>query len=193
MDSYSAYLEKLSLLFKEHFKLNVHEPSNTFLKHVIDWNNVQTTSKARAVHDYIAMHPDSPYIELCLRMLQDEEEKELWLNATTEHKLDSYIAFLKRVENSKFKGVAELLIEKLSPKTDICIPDIGDFGDVEVIELMVKVGQEVNKDDLLIVLESDKVTMEIPSPYRGIIESIECTLGEKVSEGSLIAKISEIN
>lgn len=72
----------------------------------------------------------------------------------------------------------------------ILLPDVGDFDDIEVIEVLVAAGDEVAVDDSLITLESDKATMEIPSPFAGIIESVTVKVGERISKGSLIANIS---
>src|SRR5260221_305003 len=69
---------------------------------------------------------------------------------------------------------------------DVKVPDIGDFKDVEVIEVLVKPGDSVAKEQSLISLESDKATMEIPAPEAGMVKSIVVKLGDKVSEGSLI-------
>lgn len=69
---------------------------------------------------------------------------------------------------------------------EIKIPDIGGSTDVEVIELNVAVGDQVNVDDPLIVLESDKASMEVPSPYAGNINEMRVAVGDKVSEGDLI-------
>ncbi|MEA2304791.1 MAG: dihydrolipoamide dehydrogenase [Solirubrobacteraceae bacterium] len=66
------------------------------------------------------------------------------------------------------------------------VPDIGDFTDVPVIEILVEVGQEVAAEDPLVVLESDKATMELPSPGPGVIESLHVTVGDKLSEGDLV-------
>ena len=70
--------------------------------------------------------------------------------------------------------------------TDIRVPDIGDFKDVPIIEIFVKLGDNVNVDDPLISLESDKATMDVPSPQAGTIKEIAVKTGDKVSEGSLI-------
>ena len=72
---------------------------------------------------------------------------------------------------------------------EIKVPDIGDFKDVEVIEILVKPGDAVAKEQSLISLESDKATMEIPAPEAGVVRSIVVKLGDKVSEGSLILKL----
>ncbi|MDD5240181.1 MAG: dihydrolipoyl dehydrogenase [Sulfuricella sp.] len=69
---------------------------------------------------------------------------------------------------------------------EITVPDIGDFKDIDVIEILVKPGDKVNKDDSLISLESEKATMEIPSPYAGTVKTINIKAGDKVSQGSLI-------
>ncbi|MGV8712288.1 MAG: dihydrolipoyllysine-residue acetyltransferase [Nitrosomonas sp.] len=71
----------------------------------------------------------------------------------------------------------------------ILIPDIGDFKDVPVIEVLVKAGDAVNAEDALITLESDKATIEIPSPYSGSIKELFVRVGDKVSEGAVVAAI----
>ena len=68
----------------------------------------------------------------------------------------------------------------------VLIPDIGDFQDVPVIEVLVKSGDSVRAEDPLIVLESDKATIEVPSPFGGVVGEISVKLGDKVSEGTLI-------
>src|ERR1041384_1277410 len=70
--------------------------------------------------------------------------------------------------------------------TEVRVPDIGDFKNVEVIEVLVKPGDTVAKEQSLITLESDKATMEIPSPGPGIVQSIKVKVGDKVSKGSPI-------
>ena len=72
---------------------------------------------------------------------------------------------------------------------DILIPEIGDAEDVEVIEVLVAVGDEVRVDEGLIVVESDKASMEVPSPWAGRIESIAVVLGDLVEEGQLIVRL----
>jgi pyruvate dehydrogenase E2 component (dihydrolipoamide acetyltransferase) len=72
---------------------------------------------------------------------------------------------------------------------DVRLPDIGDFEHVDVVEVLVKAGDRVAKEDSLIVLESDKATMEVPSPLAGVIREMKVAAGDQVSEGDLIAKI----
>ncbi|MEY4730584.1 MAG: hypothetical protein RL020_1742 [Pseudomonadota bacterium] len=72
---------------------------------------------------------------------------------------------------------------------EVKVPDIGDFDAVEVIEVLVKVGDTVKKEDSLITLESDKATMEIPSPQAGVVKEIKIKAGDKVSQGTLILMI----
>ncbi|HEY8492366.1 MAG TPA: dihydrolipoyllysine-residue acetyltransferase [Myxococcota bacterium] len=69
------------------------------------------------------------------------------------------------------------------------LPNIGDFEDVEVIELLVKPGDRVEEEQALLVLESDKATMEIPSPVAGVVKQLLVGVGDKVSEGRPIARI----
>ena len=72
---------------------------------------------------------------------------------------------------------------------DIKVPDIGDFTDVEVIEVMVKPGDPVRVDDSLITIESDKASMEVPATEAGVVKEIRVKIGDKVSEGSPIVVI----
>ena len=72
---------------------------------------------------------------------------------------------------------------------DIKVPNIGDFKDVEIIEILVKIGQDINKGDPIITLESDKSSVEVPSEYSGKIFKLNVKVGDKVSEGDLILKI----
>ena len=69
---------------------------------------------------------------------------------------------------------------------EIKVPDIGDFKDVEVIEVLVATGQKIKKNDPLITIESDKSSVEIPSIFDGKIKAVKTKIGEKVSEGDLI-------
>jgi len=69
---------------------------------------------------------------------------------------------------------------------DVLVPDIGDFKEVEVIEILVKAGDTVAKEQSLVSLESDKATMEIPSPEAGVVKELKVKVGDKVSEGSVL-------
>tara|TARA_B110000261_G_scaffold47480_1_gene55933 strand:+ start:7218 stop:8888 length:1671 start_codon:yes stop_codon:yes gene_type:complete len=71
----------------------------------------------------------------------------------------------------------------------ILVPDVGEAEDVEVIEVLVSVGDSINADDSLVVLESDKASMEIPSPMAGVVKSIAVKEGDTVDEGSLILEL----
>jgi pyruvate dehydrogenase E2 component (dihydrolipoamide acetyltransferase) len=73
--------------------------------------------------------------------------------------------------------------------TEVKVPDIGDFTDVPVIEILVEVGQEIAPEDPLIALESDKATMEVPAPSAGVVEEILVKVGDRVSEGTPILKL----
>jgi pyruvate dehydrogenase E2 component (dihydrolipoamide acetyltransferase) len=69
---------------------------------------------------------------------------------------------------------------------EVKVPDIGDFKDVPVIEIHVKPGDAVNADDSLVTLESDKATMDVPSPAAGTVKEVKLQVGDKVAEGSLV-------
>ncbi|OGA62670.1 MAG: dihydrolipoyllysine-residue acetyltransferase [Betaproteobacteria bacterium RIFCSPLOWO2_12_FULL_65_14] len=73
--------------------------------------------------------------------------------------------------------------------SQVVVPDIGDFKDVEVIEILVKPGDAVSKEQSLITLESDKATMEIPSPAAGVVKELRIKTGDKVSKGSPILEL----
>jgi pyruvate dehydrogenase E2 component (dihydrolipoamide acetyltransferase) len=73
--------------------------------------------------------------------------------------------------------------------SQVVVPDIGDFKEVEVIEVLVKPGDAVSKEQSLITLESDKATMEIPSPAAGVVKEIRIKTGDKVSQGSVILEL----
>jgi pyruvate dehydrogenase E2 component (dihydrolipoamide acetyltransferase) len=76
----------------------------------------------------------------------------------------------------------------MSGLIDIKVPDIGDFKDVPVIEVFVKPGDKVKTEDPLVALESDKATMEVPSPREGVVKSVVVKVGDKVSEGAVIVQ-----
>src|SRR5205814_1734968 len=69
---------------------------------------------------------------------------------------------------------------------EVKVPDIGDFKDVPVIEVFVKPGDTVKADDPLVTLESDKATMDVPSPSAGVVNDLKLKVGDKVSEGGVI-------
>ena len=75
----------------------------------------------------------------------------------------------------------------------LLVPDIGDFENVEVIELLVKEGQEIKINDPVVTIESDKSSVEIPSIFSGKIESIKVKVGDKVSKDDLILNILSSN
>jgi pyruvate dehydrogenase E2 component (dihydrolipoamide acetyltransferase) len=68
----------------------------------------------------------------------------------------------------------------------VLVPDIGDYKDVSIIEVMVKAGDTIKAEDNLVTLETDKAAMEVPSPYGGVIKEMKVKVGDKVSQGSLI-------
>lgn len=76
----------------------------------------------------------------------------------------------------------------------VLVPDIGDFKEVPVIEVLIRVGDHLSIDDALITLESDKASIEVPSPYAGIVNTIHVKVGDKVSEGAEIItmELSEV-
>ncbi|MGB4855572.1 MAG: biotin/lipoyl-containing protein, partial [Candidatus Dechloromonas phosphoritropha] len=72
---------------------------------------------------------------------------------------------------------------------EVTVPDIGDFSDVPVIDLFVKVGDNIRVDDAIATLESDKATMDVPSTVSGVVKEVLIQLGSKVSEGAVLIKV----
>jgi pyruvate dehydrogenase E2 component (dihydrolipoamide acetyltransferase) len=72
---------------------------------------------------------------------------------------------------------------------EILVPDIGDFKEVEVIEVLVKVGDKIAKEQSLITVESDKASMEIPAPEAGVVKAVKVKVGDKVSQGSMVLSL----
>ena len=73
--------------------------------------------------------------------------------------------------------------------SEIRVPDIGDFDDVPVIEILVSVGDSVAVEDPLVTLESDKATMDVPAPFAGVVQELSVSVGDRVSQGSLLLKL----
>src|SRR5476649_2830124 len=69
---------------------------------------------------------------------------------------------------------------------EVKVPDIGDFKEIPIVEVLVKAGDSVAAEDPLIALESDKATMEVPAPQAGTVKEIKVKVGDKVSEGTLV-------
>ncbi len=74
--------------------------------------------------------------------------------------------------------------------SDVLVPDIGDFTDVPIIEILVSPGDTVAAEDPLVTLESDKATMDVPSPMEGVVEEIKVSVGDSVSEGTLLLTLT---
>jgi len=74
----------------------------------------------------------------------------------------------------------------------ITLPDVGDFSDIEIIEILVAVGDVVEAEQSIVVLESDKATMEIPSPFAGKIETIDVSVGDRLNQGDKIATMAAV-
>jgi dihydrolipoamide dehydrogenase len=74
----------------------------------------------------------------------------------------------------------------MSTVIEVKVPDIGDFSNIPVIEVLVKPGDAISKEDTLVTLESDKATMDVPSPTAGVVRDMKIKVGDKVSQGSLL-------
>jgi pyruvate dehydrogenase E2 component (dihydrolipoamide acetyltransferase) len=93
------------------------------------------------------------------------------------------------VEEPKQEAREEVSVSQATELVDVEVPDIGDYDSVDVIEVSVNVGDEVMEEDSLITLETDKASMEVPSPVEGKIAEVLTKVGDKVSQGSLIFKV----
>ena len=74
----------------------------------------------------------------------------------------------------------------LNMASKITVPDIGDFENVEIIEILIKPGATIKKNDPIVTLESDKSSVEVPSVYEGLVESVNVKIGDKVSKDDLL-------
>ncbi len=74
----------------------------------------------------------------------------------------------------------------MSQLIEVKVPYIDDLKDVEIAEVLVKSGDALNKEDPIILLESDKATIEVPSSHAGVIKELKVKVGDKVSEGSVV-------
>ena len=79
----------------------------------------------------------------------------------------------------------------LNMASKITVPDIGDFENVEIIEILTKPGATIKKNDPIVTLESDKSSVEVPSPFSGKISSLQVKIGDKVSKGSILSNIED--
>lgn len=77
----------------------------------------------------------------------------------------------------------------MSNLVEVLVPDIGNFDSVDVIEVLVKAGDTIAKEDSLITVESDKASMDIPSSHAGIVKTVSVKVGDKVAKGSLILSV----
>ena len=80
----------------------------------------------------------------------------------------------------------------MSQIKEILVPDIGNFDSVDVIEVLVKVGDTIALDDSLITLETDKASMDIPAPFAGLVKAVNLKVGDKIAQGHVILSLEEI-
>ncbi|HWS12792.1 MAG TPA: biotin/lipoyl-containing protein, partial [Rhodocyclaceae bacterium] len=80
----------------------------------------------------------------------------------------------------------------MSQAMEVKVPDIGDFKDVPIIEVLVKPGDAVKAEDPLLTLESDKATMDVPSPAAGVVHDVRVKVGDKVSEGVVVMTLETV-
>src|ERR687886_1283615 len=73
---------------------------------------------------------------------------------------------------------------------EVTVPDIGDFADVPVIEVLVSPGDSVAPEDPLVTLESDKATMDVPAPFGGVVQELKVSVGDTVAEGTLLLSLA---
>src|SRR5207244_9115602 len=88
-----------------------------------------------------------------------------------------------RLNNEQERGDENMAL------VEVKVPDIGDFKDVEIIELLVKPGDTVKAEQSLVTVESDKASMEIPSSHAGVVKDLRVKVGDKVKKGTLLAVV----
>ncbi|MGB8907113.1 MAG: biotin/lipoyl-containing protein, partial [Candidatus Cybelea sp.] len=104
--------------------------------------------------------------------------------------LSSDAASPKAPEAPKTRDTPEAAGSPSGPAIEVRVPDIGDFKDVPVIEVLVKPGDRIKKNDSLITLESEKASMEVPAEADGVVQDVRVKVGDKVSQGSPILVIA---
>lgn len=119
--------------------------------------------------------------------MEGGEEGEKTEEATQAHSNTEETSGDSKPEPEKESEIAPIAVE--SSEMDIVVPDLGGMESVEIIELSVSEGDELAEEDGLLVIESDKATMEIPSPKAGTLISFSVKVGDKVSEGDLVGKL----
>jgi pyruvate dehydrogenase E2 component (dihydrolipoamide acetyltransferase) len=93
------------------------------------------------------------------------------------------------VAESTPEPVAAAAVSTASEVIDIIVPDIGEDGEVDIIDVLISVGDEINEEDGLITLETDKATMDVPSSHAGTVKEVLVSVGDKVKQGSLVIKL----
>ena len=81
----------------------------------------------------------------------------------------------------------------MSQIIEIKVPDIGDYKDVPVVEVLVKPGDKVEKEQSIVVLESDKATMDVPSSHAGVVREVKVKVGDNLSEGSVVIVLDGVS
>ena len=81
----------------------------------------------------------------------------------------------------------------MSSDVEISVPDLGDFAEVTVIEVNVRVGDSITEEDIVLVLESDKATLDVPSPHAGTVSAVKVSEGDSVSAGTPILSLSGVS
>ena len=79
----------------------------------------------------------------------------------------------------------------MSQLIEVKVPDIGDYKDVPVIEVMVKPGDTIEKEQSIVTLESDKATMDVPSSHSGVVKEVRVKVGDTISEGAVVVLLEE--
>jgi len=117
-------------------------------------------------------------------------EGETGAEASTEHAAsEPEVVVAEEVATAPAPVVEAPVVSTASEIIDIVVPDIGEDGEVEVIEVLVVVGDVIEEEDGLITLETDKATMDVPSSHAGTVKEVFITVGDKVKQGSVVIKL----
>src|SRR6185503_1203514 len=88
------------------------------------------------------------------------------------------------------EGTERLEAPSATSIVELTVPDIGDFADIPVIEVLIKAGDEIAKEHSIVTLESDKASMEVPSTASGTVQDVRVKIGDKVAKGTVIATVA---
>jgi serine/threonine protein kinase/biotin carboxyl carrier protein len=188
LEAYQAYLEGNTL------KRYATVAKARLEKDEKAWQNACEQDRLEAYQAYLDGKTVKKYAVEAQAMIQsiaEQRDDDAWQKARQQNTTQAYQAYLDGQTLKQYAEEAQTQIQSIVEVQEIKVqeikvPDIGDFKDIPVLEILVNSGDTVEVEQSLITLESDKATIEIPSPYSGVIKEMKINVGDKISEGTVI-------